>query len=115
MIKSENRLRKNKQFIYVYKHGETKSYELLTLTYVKTKLKTVKVGFSVSKKIGKSVVRNKVKRRLRESFVSLLKNVNKSYNYVFTAKKGIEEKSYFEIRQNMLEILKRNGLYVESD
>ena len=65
MIKSINRLRKNKHFKYVYKHGETKGYKLLLLTFVKSKISEPKVGFSVSKKIGKSVVRNKVKRRIK--------------------------------------------------
>ncbi len=115
MIKSENRLRKNKHFRYVYKHGVTKSLKVLVLTYVENKTKTVKVGFSVSKKIGKSVVRNKVKRRLRESFVSLMKNVKTNCYYIFTARQGIEKLTYFEIRQNMLDIFKKNGLYVENN
>ena len=43
MIKSENRLRKNKHFRYIYKHGETKTYKVLTVTFVETKFKTIKV------------------------------------------------------------------------
>ncbi len=115
MIKSENRLRKNKHFRYIYKHGETKTYKVLTVTFVETKFKTIKVGFSVSKKIGKSVVRNKVKRRLRESFVSLQRNIKPNRNYIFTAKQGIENLDFHEIRQNMMEILKKNGLYIENN
>ncbi len=115
MIKSENRLRKNKHFKYLYKHGETKTYKALMMTFLPTKLKDIKVGFSVSKKIGKSVVRNKIKRRLRESFVSLLKNIKPNYNFIFTAKQGIQDLDFHEIRQNMLEILKKYGLYIENN
>ena len=111
MIKSENRLRKNKHFKYIYKHGETKSLNKLTLTFLKTKYKPFKVGFSVSKKIGKSVVRNKVKRRLRECFVALSKNVNTNYNYIFSAREGIQDMSYQEIYDNMLQLLKKCNLY----
>ena len=115
MIKSENRLRKNKHFKFIYRNGETKVCNCLTLVYLKTKYKPFKVGFSVSKKIGKSVIRNKVKRRLRESFVSLYKNINKKYNYVFIAREGIENMNYWDIRNNMVEILNKSGLYVENN
>ena len=111
MIKSINRLRKNKHFRYVYKHGETKSYKLLLLTFVKSKLSYPKVGFSVSKKIGKSVVRNKVKRRLRSAFCELLPCIKQNYNYVFSAKAGIETLTYAEIVENMKQLFVKNNLY----
>ncbi len=114
MLKKENRLRKNKHFKYIYKHGDSKVLNKLNLVYIKTKFKTYKVGFSVSKKIGKSVVRNKTKRRLRECFLSLSNNINKKYNYIFIAREGIENMSFLEIKQNMIDILKKCGLYNEN-
>lgn len=114
MIKNINRLKKNKHFKYVYKHGETKSYNVLMLTFVKSKIWEPKVGFSVSKKIGKSVVRNKVKRRLRSAFCELYPYVAKKYNYIFTAKSGIENLSYFEILENMKTLLIKNNLYEQN-
>ena len=89
MIKKEHRLTKNRHFQYVYKKGNAKHSKFLTLIYIKTRVKPFKVGFSVSKKIGKSVIRSKVKRRLRESFNILQNNFNYNYNYVFIAKKGM--------------------------
>ena len=65
MIKRENRLKKNKHFNYIYKHGCAVRGNKLNLIHIKTKFKTFKVGFSVSSKVGKAVVRNKVKRRLK--------------------------------------------------
>lgn len=111
MIKNENRLRKNKHFRYIYKHGESKSYKCLSVVFVKTKFKPFKVGFCVTKKIGKSVVRNKVKRRLRECFCELSSQLNTNYNYIFVAKSGIELLDYKQIKQNMQELLKKCGLY----
>ena len=66
MIKRENRLKKNKHFNYIYKNGTSIKLGVLSLVYTKTKFKPFKVGFSVNNKIGKAVVRNKVKRRLKE-------------------------------------------------
>ena len=113
MIQRENRLKKNKHFKFIYKHGETKHTKTLSVVFVKTKIKPFKVGFSVSKKIGKSVVRNKVKRRLCASFAEISKNVDKSYNYVFIAKDGLSELTYQDIKQNMIELIKRANLYVD--
>ena len=72
MLKKENRLKKNKHFNYIYKKGNTEFEKHINLCFLKTKFKPFKVGFSVSNKIGKSNVRNKVKRRLRESFKILI-------------------------------------------
>ena len=73
--------------------------------------KPFKVGFSVSKKIGKSVIRSKVKRRLREAFKLNIKNVNPNYNYIFIARQGIENASFEEINQNIVFLLKKANLY----
>lgn len=114
MIKNENRLRKNKHFKFIYKNGESKKVDKITIVYVKTKYKPFKVGFSVSKKIGKSVIRSKVKRRLRESFCSLYKNINSDYNYIFIANEGIDKMTFWQIKSNMEELLKKANVYVES-
>lgn len=112
-MKRENRLRKNRQFAYIYKHGNPVFSNHINLIYIKSKYKPLKVGFSVSKKIGKSVVRSKVKRRMSESFRLLMPNVNQHYNYVFIAKNGIENLSYLEINKQIKSLITRAGLYDE--
>ena len=86
MLQKENRLTKRKAFGYIYKNGEYKSSNNLTLMYTPTKLKTFKVGFSVSKKIGKAYIRNRIKRQLREAFKSYINVINNRYNYIVVAK-----------------------------
>lgn len=61
MLKKENRLTKNRHFQYIYRRGTSTQTRYLTMLHYKTSFKDIKVGFSVSKKIGKSVVRSKVK------------------------------------------------------
>ena len=65
MLSSVNRLKKRKEFAYLYNHGTAKHTANLTLVYNQTKSRALKIGFSVAKKIGKAHVRNLVKRRLR--------------------------------------------------
>ena len=57
------RLQKNRAFQYVYRRGH--SVACRDLVMLLAPAKQLKVGFSVSKKVGKAFVRNKVKRRLR--------------------------------------------------
>ena len=114
-MKRENRLKKNKQFAYIYKNGKPVFSNHINLIYIKSKYKPLKVGFSVSKKIGKSVVRSKVKRRLSESFRHLMPAVNQNYNYVFIAKSGIENLNYQEIYNQVKSLITRAGLYDEKN
>ena len=110
MIKSENRLRKNRQFLFIYKHGQASHTRTLSVVFVKTKTQPNKIGFSVSKKVGKSVVRSKVKRRMTEAFNQIQKNVDTN---LFIAKPEIVEITFFEIVEEMKRVLKKAKLYNE--
>lgn len=113
MIRKENRLKKNKHFKYIYNHGEAKHTSVVSVCFVKTKYKPNRVGFSVSKKIGKSHVRNKVKRRMSGAYMEFCQNVDKNHNYIFIAKSGIENCTYLQIKQYMIDSLKKAKLYVD--
>lgn len=113
MIKRENRLKKNRHFNYIYKHGDSVRANCIVLIFSKTKFKNYKVGFSVSNKIGKSVVRNKIKRRMREAFNQIAQFVDKKHNYIFVARDGIAEKTFFEIKDYMLNAVKKAELLNE--
>ncbi|MCH5160918.1 MAG: ribonuclease P protein component [Clostridiales bacterium] len=63
MLAKVNRLNKHGSFAYVYRNGKRVASSDLVLIF--TPAKSVRVGFSVSNKVGKAVVRNKVRRRLR--------------------------------------------------
>jgi ribonuclease P protein component len=111
MLPKENRLKKNSQFTYIYKHGLSKHSKFLSVSYVKTKYQPFKIGFTVSKKIGKSVIRSKVKRYLREATRLELKNINNGYNYVFIAREGIDQLNLEAIRKIIIELITKAGLY----
>lgn len=97
MVKTENRLKKRKQFNYLFKHGKSVSVSSLTLVYLPCKAKDYKIGYSVSKKIGKAVVRNKTKRRLKEAFRKISDLVLNNYFYVIIPKVSILDLSFDEI------------------
>lgn len=76
--------------------------------YSKNK-KSLNVSFVAKKKLGNAVIRNKIKRRLRNLMNEAVKklNLNLNYSYLFIAKKNIVEDQYDLIKQNLFEDLKK--------
>jgi ribonuclease P protein component len=65
-MKGEEYLTKPEQFTLVYKRGCTQADPLLVLKALPNKLDFSRYGISVSKHVGNAVVRNRIKRQLRE-------------------------------------------------
>jgi len=80
------RLRKNYQFNFVYKNGKAVSNEFCTVVFCKSKGSTPRIGFSVSKKLGKAVKRNRAKRRMKEAVALVFLEMSPCHNYVFLPK-----------------------------
>ena len=102
----DHRLKKKKQFAYIYRKGNRKSSKYLTLFVTPSKFSCYKIGYSVSKKIGKANVRNKVKRRLKE-IVRCSDFPKKNNNYVIMVKEGVENLSFSELQNQVKEIFSK--------
>ena len=114
MLVKENRLTKRKEFGYIYKKGRSVYSKHLMLVYVPTKLKNIRVGFSVSKKVGKAHTRNLIKRRLRAIIQDMLKqNLIKTNNYIFVANSSITELTFEELKSQVMYVLSKDGLINE--
>ena len=113
MLEKQYRLKKNKEFGYVYKKGETSYSKVLAMYYVKTKITPFRVGFSISSKIGNSVIRHKVKRKLTHLFKEFINQVNPNYNYIFVARSGIENYTYDQLYLEMKKVLTKGKMLVE--
>lgn len=94
-MKKEYRLKNNSSFQYIFKKGKKYNHELLFL--YKVKAANIKIGISVSKKVGNSVVRSKVKRRIKEAFRLRIDKIQGSYNFVVVARQPIAKATYKQI------------------
>ena len=104
--RSDHRLKKNKQFNYIFKKGEKVHSRNFNLYIVKSKYRTYKIGYSISKKEGKANKRNLLKRRLKE-IIRLKKLPKENCNYILQAKQGASELSYNEIEKQLIELFKK--------
>ncbi len=111
MMQKQYRIRKNGQFQYVFRKGKGVSTPHILLTYVRAG--RLQVGFSVSKKVGNAVTRNRVKRRLRECFRLRLPALQKGF-YIFSARPSAAEQSYHQLGHDMDKLLSRMKLLKET-
>ena len=114
MLPKENRLKKKKDFEKVFKKGKAFFVEFLILKIVKNDLRNPRFGFVVSQKVNKkAVVRNKVKRRLREIVRKKLPEIKTNVDGVFIAKKGIEKKDFIATEKTVDLLFRKAGLFNE--
>lgn len=95
-MQKQHRLKKRAAFAYVYRKGEKASARDLLLLYAKSK-EGLKIGLSVSKKVGNAVTRNHVKRLLREAIKPLEDRIDDAYMYVVVAMPSMAEREYTDV------------------
>ena len=110
MLKQKYRLKKKYQFNYVYKVGKSCHGKFLMLVYSPSKNQNIKVGVSVSKKVGNSVKRNRARRLLREAVSPFLEKLNPNYNLIIVAKQSIDGKKLAPVLSDLTNVLNKAGL-----
>ncbi len=112
MLKKEYRLKKKYQFNYVYRVGKSCHGGFLLLVFSKSKNANVKIGISVSKKVGNAVQRNRARRLLREAISIFIPKLKINYNLVIVAKQTILNKKLPEVANDLQNVLKKAELFV---
>jgi ribonuclease P protein component len=112
MLPKQHRLLRSRDFARVRRRGRSASGPLFALYVLPVRTPDVRVGFSVSKKVGKAVVRNRVKRRFREAVKRELPSVRPGCDLVFIARPAAAGASYWEIVEAVQSALHRTGAIV---
>lgn len=111
MLPGKNRLKKQNDFDNLARYGQSFSSDILILKKTANNLPENRVGFVVSKKISnKAVVRNKIKRRLREAIRKEMPAMKAGFDFAFFAKKNIIDKDFQQISQAIKNLLLKAGL-----
>ncbi len=112
MLKTQFRLKKRKEFNYIYRKGEKFNSENLSLIVIKSKFQNCKIGLSVSNKVGNAVVRNKLKRQFRAILAPFVTKIQYK-NFILVAHPTIIDKDFTEKQNEIIKLLKKGKLINE--
>ncbi len=97
-------LKKNHQFQFVYKYGKSYANKYLVMYVKENGTEKNRLGISVSKKVGNSVVRHRVTRLVRESYRLHEAVFNSGLDIVVVARQSAASVGYEEIEKALLHL-----------
>ena len=95
-------IKQNGDFRRIYARGKSAVSPCVVVYCRKNRLGTNRVGFTVSKKMGKAVVRNRVRRRLREIMRLNSDRLEQGYDLILVARGRAIEAEYRQIESDVL-------------
>lgn len=111
-LKKTYRVKRRQDFDQLFSRGKSIANRKFVVYHLPIENPHVRIGLSVSKKLGNAVTRNRIKRRLRHILHEFLPALS-SEDVVVIARKGVEELNYQEMKSNLLHVLKLATIYQE--
>ena len=116
MLFKNSHLKKKKDFERVFKKGKSVNNDFLVLKFLPSGLANSRFGIIVSQKVSKkAVVRNKIRRRIRETIRLGAGKIGNQIDAVVICRPGIEKKSFGEIQEIVEKALRKAGVIQNND
>jgi len=109
MLKT-NVLRKKGDFTRLYNKGNSVGERCLVLLYKENGQNINRRAFLASKKVGGSVLRNRARRLLRESYRELEPDIKTGYDLIFVARKTIINLKCADVKKSMEAAIRKGKL-----
>ena len=93
----------------MYKHATSVSDKNFVMLYCSSNTKQTKVGFSVSKKYGKAVKRNRIRRQMKAAVSCVMERVASGYNVIFIPRRH-EAYLFCDVLSSVEKLLSKSGL-----
>lgn len=113
-MKYSESLKKNVDFQKVYKNGTSYANRFLVMYVLKNETEKNRLGISVSKKVGNSVVRHRITRLVREAYRLNEENFCRGFDIVVIARNNARDKGYQIIEESFLHLGERHHITKES-
>ena len=108
-MKKEYRVKRSQDFDNIIRKKQYFANRQFVIYYQKNNLDHMRLGISVSKKLGKAFERNKIKRYIRETFKTR-KEFVKNYDIIVIARAGVKDMPFLEFGSSIDHVLKRSKL-----
>ena len=105
-------LKSNQNFQNVYKNGRSYANKYLVMYVLENRTDILRLGISVSKKVGNSIVRHRLTRLIRESVRLNSDKVLKGYDLVIIARVNLKDKKYAETESAFLHLTRLHGINI---
>lgn len=105
-----SRLKKSWEFKKVYRKGRTVVSRNIVLYYCPNGLGINRIGFSIRKNVGKSVIRNRIRRIYREAFFQLEGQLLKGYDFIIIARKPSAGVSFHDAGKELFNLCRKAQL-----
>ena len=112
--KNYDSLKKTSDFQNVYVKGKSKANRYLVMYVAQNNLSINRLGISVSKKVGNSVVRHHLTRLIREAYRLNSNMFNSSLDIVVIARNTAKDKTYKEVESALLHLAKLHNILDEN-
>lgn len=106
-------LKNRKEFGCVYQCGKSFANKYLVMYVLENDDKENRLGISVSKKVGNSVIRHHITRLIRESYRLHQKELKKGYDIVIVARISSKNCNYWDVERSFLHLIKLH--HIEKD
>jgi len=111
MLPKQHRLKKQKDFEKIFEQGRGARQEEIIIRFLPNQKEFSRFGFIVSKKVSKkAVIRNRIKRLLREAIRYILPDLKQGFDVVVIALSGIEKKNFHQIKEMLFNIFNKVDL-----
>ena len=100
-------LRKKSDFDNLYKNGKSVGDRYVVVFYIKNGLDYNRTAFLASKKVGNSVIRNRARRLMKESYKYILKDITIGYDILFIARKTIVNMKLADVKKSIEAALRK--------
>ena len=110
-MEKKNRLRKNMEFKKVYKARKNFWNRNLILYIKRNGTEETRIGVSITRKVGNAVVRNKLKRRIKELNRRYIESLKEGYDIVIIPKKNAVDLSFKDLESALKHIYKLSGVW----
>ena len=112
-MKNTVSIKRNNDFRLIYKRGKSSVTPVLAMYVRKNKNTSNRLGITVSTKVGKAVVRNRVRRRIREAYRINESRFNSGYDIIVVARVRASEVGFSEIEKSLLRLSGSLGVLSE--